>query len=407
MPETNKGVVPRLRFPEFRDAGPWEVKRLGKLFKERTERGGEDLELLSVTISDGVVRASELERKNNASADLSNYKRVQPGDIVYNSMRMWQGASGVSHWHGLVSPAYTVVTPVDNQNPVFWSYHFKLSHSVDKFARFSQGLTSDTWNLKYPAFSAIKMAFPPDPAEQQKIADCLSSLDEVIELEAKRLDALKAHKKGLLQQLFPREGETTPRLRFPEFRDAGPWEVKRLGDKRIAKFVRERVSPERIPLGHYVSTVNLLPDFAGLSPAPEPPPPNSAVAYRKGDILMSNIRPYLKKIWIADRSGGASNDVLVVRPGENTVGGFLGQILMSDRFVAHVMDGAKGVKMPRGDLKQIQDFEVPLPQKAEQQKIADCLSSLDELIELQAQKLDALKAHKKGLLQQLFPQEVA
>src|SRR5690606_21263788 len=169
-----------------------------------------------------------------------------------------------------------------------------------------------------------------------------------IELEAKRLDALKAHKKGLMQQLFPREGETTPRLRFREFRDAGPWEVKRLGDKRIAKFVRERVSPERSPLGHYVSTVNLLPDFAGLSPAPEPPPPNSAVAYRKGDILMSNIRPYLKKIWIADRSGGASNDVLVVRPGENTVGGFLGQILMSDRFVAHVMDGAKGVKMPRG-----------------------------------------------------------
>jgi len=200
-------TTPRLRFPEFRNAGPWEVKRLGELFDERNERGGEGLELLSVTISDGVVRASDLERKTNASTNLSNYKRVSPGDIVYNSMRMWQGASGVSRWHGIVSPAYTVVIPIETQDAVFWSYHFKLSHSIEKFARSSQGVTSDTWNLKYPAFSAIKMAFPADPEEQQKIADCLSSLDELIELEALRLDALRAHKKGLLQQLFPQEVE--------------------------------------------------------------------------------------------------------------------------------------------------------------------------------------------------------
>jgi len=196
-------TTPRLRFPEFRDAGPWEVKRLGEVFCERSERGSNGLELLSVTISDGVVRAAELERKNNANADLSNYKKVCPGDIVYNSMRMWQGASGVSWWHGVVSPAYTVVTPKESQNAVFWAYCFKLEHSIAKFVRFSQGVTSDTWNLKYPAFSAIEMAFPAEQAEQQKIADCLSSLDELIELQARQLEALKAHKKGLMQQLFP------------------------------------------------------------------------------------------------------------------------------------------------------------------------------------------------------------
>lgn len=196
-------TTPRLRFPEFRNAGPWEVKRLGEVFCERSERGGNGLELLSVTISDGVVRAAELERKNNANADLSNYKKVRLGDIVYNSMRMWQGASGVSWWHGVVSPAYTVVTPKESQNAVFWAYCFKLEHSIAKFARFSQGVTSDTWNLKYPAFSAIEMAFPAEQAEQLKIADCLSSLDELIELQAKKLEALKAHKKGLMQQLFP------------------------------------------------------------------------------------------------------------------------------------------------------------------------------------------------------------
>jgi type I restriction enzyme S subunit len=196
-------TVPRLRFPEFRDAGPWEVKRLGEVFCERHERGGNALELLSVTISDGVVRAAALERKNNANADLSKYKRVYPDDIVYNSMRMWQGASGVSWWHGVVSPAYTVVTPNENQNAVFWAYCFKLEHSIAKFACFSQGLTSDTWNLKYPAFSAIEMVFPAEQAEQQKIADCLSSLDDLIAAQSRKVELLKQHKKGLMQQLFP------------------------------------------------------------------------------------------------------------------------------------------------------------------------------------------------------------
>lgn len=121
---------------------------------------------------------------------------------------------------------------------------------------------------------------------------------------------------------------------------------------------------------------------------------------------MSNIRPYLKKIWIADRSGGASNDVLVARPEKNIARGFLGQFLMSDRFIVHVMEGAKGVKMPRGDLEKIRDFEVPLPQNSEQQKIADCLGALDDLIRAREARLDTLRDHKTGLMQQLFPQEV-
>ena len=198
-------TTPRLRFPEFRDAGPWEVKRLGELFSERNERNGAGLELLSVTMSEGVVRASDLERRNNASSDRSNYKKVYPNDIVYNSMRMWQGASGVSYWKGIVSPAYTVVTPAENQNPVFWAYYFKLPHVIEKFACFSQGVTSDTWNLKYPAFSAIRLSFPLDPFEQQKIANCLASLDDLIRAQGERIETLKQHKKGLMQQLFPQE----------------------------------------------------------------------------------------------------------------------------------------------------------------------------------------------------------
>ena len=197
-----------------------------------------------------------------------------------------------------------------------------------------------------------------------------------------------------------------PRLRFPEFRDAGEWEVKRLGNEEISQFIRDRILPENIPIGHYVSTINLLPDFGRLATEPETPPPNNAVAYREGDILISNIRPYLKKVWIADRSGGASNDVLVVRAGKDIVSAYLSHLLMSDQFIAHVMEGVKGVKMPRGDQEQIQDFRISVPPKPEeQQKIADCLASLDDLIRALKAQLMALKDHKKGLMQQLFPRE--
>jgi type I restriction enzyme S subunit len=396
-------TTPRLRFPEFRDAGPWEVKRLGEVFCERSERGGNGLELLSVTISDGVVRAAELERKNNANADLSNYKKVCPGDIVYNSMRMWQGASGVSWWHGVVSPAYTVVTPKESQNAVFWAYCFKLEHSIAKFACFSQGVTSDTWNLKYPAFSAIEMAFPAEPAEQQKIADCLSSLDERIELEAKKLEALKAHKKGLMQQLFPREGETTPRLRFPEFRDAGPWEVKRVGyfltESRIDGSTGDIAKKLTVKLwgGGVVSKNEYLPGS-----------PNTKYYRRKvGQFIYSKldflngafgIIPYELDGYESTLDLPAFDFTKAIVPRF-----FLEYVRRPQFYKKHGEQADGSRKAKRIQVDYFLDLYVAVPCLAEQQKIADCLSSLDERIELEAKKLEALKAHKKGLMQQLFP----
>ena len=368
MPEQKKAVVPRLRFPEFRDAGPWEVKRLGEVFCERSERGGNGLELLSVTISDGVVRAAELERKNNANADLSNYKKVCPGDIVYNSMRMWQGASGVSWWHGVVSPAYTVVTPKESQNAVFWAYCFKLEHSIAEFVRFSQGVTSDTWNLKYPAFSAIEMAFPAEQAEQQKIADCLSSLDELIKLQAKQLEALKAHKKGLMQQLFPREGETTPRLRFPEFRDAGPWEVKRL--ETIVELAYGAALPESHRNKGDVPVVGS----------------NGIVGYHD--------KPLTKGPTIVIGRKGSAGEVTWVEeacfPIDTTFFVQFRRSLDSPRFLYFLLltlnlpELARAEGVPGLNRNDVYSRRVGVPSATEQQKIADCLSSLDELIELQA-----------------------
>ena len=195
----------------------------------------------------------------------------------------------------------------------------------------------------------------------------------------------------------------TPKLRFPEFRDAPGWEACPL--RELAEFVGDRVSVSELNRADYVSTENLLPDFGGFSLPSSFPAGGSVVRYRVNDILAANIRPYLKKIWLADRNGGASNDVIVIRAQSSIDHQYLSHVLQNDRFIAYVMSGAKGLKMPRGDVSLIREYPVPTPFPAEQHRIASCLSSLDDLIAAERQKLDALKAHTKGLMQQLFPRK--
>ena len=187
----------------FDTSGEWKAVKLGHIFKERTERAKGNETLLAVTISNGVQRRDEIDLKDNSSDDKSNYKCVYIGDIAYNTMRMWQGASGVSPYNGIVSPAYTIVTPIrpDLHNMTFWAYYFKYSPLVQTFQKFSQGLTSDTWNLKFPQFSEITVTMPPI-SEQDKIAECLSVFDEHCKCEDEKLQALLQVRTSLLQQLF-------------------------------------------------------------------------------------------------------------------------------------------------------------------------------------------------------------
>ncbi len=142
--------APKLRFPGFTD--DWEQRKLVNCFKERTERCAEG-ELIAVTINSGVVKASDLNRNNNSSEDKSHYKVVKKNDIAYNTMRMWQGASGYSKYDGILSPAYTVAIPNSEIDSVFFSYMFKRNDLIHEFKINSQGLTSDTWNLKFQMFS--------------------------------------------------------------------------------------------------------------------------------------------------------------------------------------------------------------------------------------------------------------
>ena len=191
--------VPEIRFSNFTDT--WEQRKLGEVFNERTERAKGNEELLSVTINNGVIRQIDSDKRNIASEDKSNYKIVQIGDVPYNSMRMWQGAVGNSEYNGIVSPAYTVLVPSTNADSKFFVELFKKNSTLNIFQRWSQGLTSDTWNLKYPILSKIEF-YMPMIDEQKKIGSLFSKLDNLITLHQSKCDKLKEVKKYMLQNMF-------------------------------------------------------------------------------------------------------------------------------------------------------------------------------------------------------------
>ena len=190
----------KVRFPEFNE--PWKKVKLGKIFNERNESGFNNLPLLAITDQSGVVYRNQVDKRDTSNPDKSKYKRICPGDIGYNTMRLWQGRSALAYLEGIVSPAYTVVTPTDEVDALFMSYFFKLPKTIHLFFRYSQGLVSDTLNCKYKHFKLVNVIIPPKKEEQKRIANILKKQDKEIEYYNAYLNKLKQQKQGLMQQLL-------------------------------------------------------------------------------------------------------------------------------------------------------------------------------------------------------------
>ena len=188
-----------LRFPGFTDE--WKEVRLGEVTCERNETNAPTLPLLSITVDKGIISQTDSEKKDVSNADKSKYKRICPGDIGYNTMRMWQGRSALSFVEGIVSPAYTIVTPQKGVSPLFLSYLIKRPRLIYEFWTHSQGLVEDTLNCKYKDFSQITIAIPSLP-EQRKIAALLSAIDERLAVEREYAEQLKLQKAYLLREMF-------------------------------------------------------------------------------------------------------------------------------------------------------------------------------------------------------------
>ena len=255
----------------------------------------------------------------------------------------------------------------------------------------------------------------PDLSEQQKIADCLSSLDELITAQSQKLDTLKDHKKGLMQQLFPAQGETVPKLRFPEFRDKGEWKPKKLGKLidikgrigyrgyTVNDIVKEgegaiSLSPSNIDDGHLIFDKSTYISWEKYEESPE-------IMLEKGfTVLVKTGSSYGKTALVKSLPVKTTiNPQVVVLKPLCIDSSFLFLTISNHSIQKQIREHAVGGAIPTLSQNNISNFDILIPNIEEQQKIADCLSSLDELITAQSQKLDTHKAHKKGLTQQLFP----
>jgi len=248
--------------------------------------------------------------------------------------------------------------------------------------------------LNFAQIRSFEIPLPPTLKEQMRIADCLTSLDDVIAAQGRKVEALKAHKKGLMQQLFPREGETLPRLRFPEFREGPEWEIKPLS--RVA----ENLDSKRIPITEQDRTKGNVPYYGA----------SGIVDYVKDYIFDEDLLcisedganlvtrthpiafPISGKTWV-------NNHAHVLRfaemPTQKIVEVYLNAIDLGD-FIT-------GMAQPKLNRAMLDTIPIPLPKPVEQLRIAACLSSLDARLAAESEKLAALKTHKKGLMQQLFP----
>ncbi|WHX32043.1 restriction endonuclease subunit S [Brevibacillus agri] len=398
---------PRLRFPQFQNYGAINFKNGNHIFEPISDRNhNSDLPVLAITQEHGAI-PRELIDYNVTVTDKSieSYKVVQKGDFII-SLRSFQGGIEYSMFRGICSPAYIILRKKMPINELYYKYYFKTGKFIQELNKNIEGIR-DGKMVSYSQFSSLLLPMP-DIKEQQKIADCLSSLDDLITAEDKKLEALKKHKKGLMQKLFPAEGETVPEWRFPEFRGSGEWEKKTLGQ-----------------LGELVS---------GLTYSPDDIRESGLLVLRSSNI--KNNRICLEdNVYVRADIKGANlslpNDILIcVRNGSKTLIGknaiipenmplcthgafmtvfrtkkakFVFQLLQTDAYEKQVKaDLGATINSINGTKLKKYVFYLPKDPK-EQQKIADFLSCLDTLITAQAEKIEFLRDHKKGLMQDLFP----
>lgn len=406
-------LIPELRFPEFENDDTWKAKPLEKICTLVRGPFGGALKK-EIFVNDGFA---VYEQSHAIYSDFSTFRyrineekykelkrfSVKPDDLIMScSGTMGKFAIIPKNYEqGIINQALLKLTVKKGYDNFFVKLSLETEENQNKLLSQSAGGAIKNV-VAVSQIRELELAIP-SPLEQQKVANCISSLEDVIDAHIRKLDLLNDHKNGLLQNLFPQKGETKPRYRFPEFENDEDWKSKKLGDKEVAFFVNEKVAISELNLESYISTENMLSGFMGVSNASKLPSTGNFTKFKCGDILISNIRPYLKKVWKADITGGASNDVLVFRSGNDVSSNFLEFILKNDIFINYVMKSAKGVKMPRGDKDSMMNYIVYIPSKKEQQKIASCLSALDELIVSQTKKIDQLRLHKKGLMQSLFP----
>jgi type I restriction enzyme S subunit len=400
MNKENK-LIPELRFPEFEDKETWAERKLSSVLFEHKEKSTGKEEVYSVSVHKGVINQIEHLGRNYAASNTENYKRVLPGDIIYTKSPTGSFPFGIIKQSKvskpvIVSPLYGVFTPETVSMGVILDAYFEYpERTVNYLSSIIQKGAKNTINIHNDNFLSKSLALPIDLKEQQKIASCLSSLDEHITAHNQKLDLLKDHKKGLMQNLFPQEGETVPKWRFKEFEIDGEWVEKPLGEiceMQAGKFVSASEIKDSV-------SDSLFPCYGG----------NGLRGYTKSFThtgkfsLIGRQGALCGNVTMAEGKFHATEHAVVVTPEKNIDTVWLYYVLI----FLNLNQYATGQAQPGLSVGNLEKLKLKVSDnQKEQQKIASCLSSLDELIKAQAEKIEKLKLHKKGLMQGLFPKVV-
>lgn len=411
--------MPKFRFKEF--SGEWEVKILDDCVQ--VMQSGLSRLLNDSDVGIPVIRSNNLVEENldvselkywyeidNQGANIENYF-LNEGDLLVNFINSQAQIGKVALYKNLLKRNVIFTTNLLRLtfnhfvNHQFIFYFFQTKEYVKYIQEIAKPAVNQS-SFTTKEFKRLVVTLP-KLEEQTKIAACLSSLDDLITAQTQKIAALKTHKKGLMQQLFPQEGETVPKLRFSEFRDSGEWEEKKLRQ-----------------LGELVS---------GLTYSPDDVRDNGLLVLRSSNVQNGEIR-LEDNVYVNPDIKGANlskpNDILIcVRNGSKALIGknalipegmplsthgafmtvfrtpsakFVFQLFQTSTYQSQV-DGDLGATINSINGSNFIKYKFYVPSPAEQQKIAACLSSLDELINAQTKKLNALKLHKKGLMQGLFP----
>ena len=409
-------LVPKLRFPEFWSSGEWKAIPLNQLAtRGKLKNRDEKIDLVLTNSAEfGVMNQRDYFDKDIATqGKLESYFVVELGDYVYNPRISTTAPVGPISKNniatGVMSPLYTVFKFKDRNND-FYSHYFKTTgwHTYMRQAS-STGARHDRMAISSDDFMAMPMPVA-SPKEQQKIADCLSSLDELIAAQARKVDALKTHKKGLMQQLFPREGEAQPRLRFSEFQNASEWgevALREIAEIKLGKMLDR----QKHTTGHllpYLNNLSVRWNEVNTSDLPQMYFDDRELerfGLRAGDVVVcEGGEPGRAAVWDGHlpnlkfqkaihrvRFNVPFEPKLLVLHLENLAGTTQFEMLFTGGGIKHLT----GETFSR--------LKIPLIPYAEQKRITDCLTFLDDFITSQTQEIETLKTHKKGLMQQLFP----
>ena len=409
LTEAAKAVlVPKLRFPEFRTAVGWSRKKLKDACEVNPSSSA--LPEMFVYIDLESVEAGKLTaRKVIAGDDAPSraQRLLHPDDVIFQIVRPYQrnnfhfkASDGLEY---VASTGYAQLRAKDSADFLYQAVH------VDGFV---DRVIAKCTGSSYPAINSSDLAEVPlalpKPDEQKKIADCLSSLHELIAAQARKVDALKTHKKGLMQQLFPIEGETQPRLRFPEFRDVGEWEKKKLGtvcDIQRGKFSHRPRNDPKFFGGKYpfIQTGDVVKSGGGSVIASQSLNEEGLTVSKlfKPMIVLITIAANIGDTGLLQTEGCFTDSVVGLIPYKEVMPVFLELVMRGQKENLNKLATTGAQKNINNEI--LREVSVLLPSVPEQQRIAHCLASLDDLITAATQEVETLKTHKKGLMQQLFP----